>query len=155
MNNKSGLLSIIILLFSLGTYGQQTTIPVKTPFKPPVVKTYIGIRSGNDTVHLEEATQLVKLPLVVKDEKGSVYKLVNYRLLYKKKGYVENLQTGKPELHYTTVASRFDDSPLPKVWSDNIQLTLKSGEELFFFEILVSDANGRKFYAPDIKLIIR
>lgn len=148
----------IIVLFVLGhnvASAQETIVKNKIPFKPPVVKSEIGIRSGKDTVHKEEAVQLVKLPLTVKDARGTSFKIENYRLLYRKIGYVENPETGKPEMHYTTVASRFTETPLPKVWSDNIQYTLSPGEELFFFEILVADKNGNRFYAPDLKIFIK
>lgn len=145
--------TVLIFLASY-SYAQKTNSKTSSTFKPPEVKTLIGIRSGVDTVHVEEATQLIGLPLKVKDKSGNTYKIDNYRFLYRQKGYIENTETGRPEVNYTTVASRFDSSPLPKVWSTNIQQSIQSGETLFFFEILVSDKEGRQFYAPDVRLII-
>lgn len=148
-------LSTIFIFATTLSFSQKTNSKTSPIFKPPVVKTLIGIRSGFDTVHVEEATQLIGLPLMVKDKNGNTYKIDNYRFLYREKGFIENTETGRPEVNYTMVASRFDNSPLPKVWIENIQQKIKPGEELYFFEILVSDKEGRMFYAPDVRLIIK
>ncbi len=153
-NFKILLVTIFMIMTSV-VFAQKPNSKSNIHFKPPVVKTLLGIRSGADTIHVEEASQLVSLPLTVKDAKGNTYQIENYRFLYRKKGYIEDPETGRPEVNYTTVASRFDNSPLPKVWSENIQQSLKSGEEFFFFEILVKDKAGRQFYAPDVRIIIQ
>ncbi len=147
-------LAICTLMVAL-SFAQKTNTKTNAPFKPPVVKSLLGIRSGMDTVYAAEAVQLIGLPLVVKDSKGNMYPIENYRLLYKRKGYIEDPETGKPEVNYTAVASRFDNTPLPKVWSENIQHSLQPGETLFFFEILVKDKAGRQFYAPELRIMIK
>lgn len=149
-------LSIALLFFaSISAAQKPANSKTGSSFKPPEVKTLIGIRSGVDTVLVDEATQLIRLPLMVKDKNGTSYKIDNYRFLYREKGYIENPDNGRPEVNYTTLASRFDSSPLPKVWSDNIQQSLKSGEEFLFFEILARDKQGRQFYAPDLRIIVK
>lgn len=147
--------SLTLIFFSFAAAAQVTIVKNKTPFKPPVVQSFLGVHAGSDTVQLEEAAQIIKLPLVVKDGKGNTFKIENYRFLYRRKGFIENAETGRPEVHYTTVAARFDTVSLPKIWLQNIGLTLQSGDELFYFEILAADKEGKLFYAPDVKIIVR
>ena len=66
-----------------------------------------------------------------------------------------NDETGKREVSYTLVAERFDSTPLPKVWIDNIKGRLQPDEQLYFFDIVVKDKQGRKFFAPELKITIK
>jgi len=143
----------VFLLVSVSVSAQKI-IPVPK-FKPPIVKTFLGIRSNGDTVLKEEAVQLVALPLKIEDAQKEKYKIYNYQFAYRKKSAVENEETGKIQTTYTMVAGRFDHSPLPEVWVKNLQTTLTSGEELYFFDIIVEDAKGRKFNAPEIKIYVK
>lgn len=146
---------LFVLLFGRGNllFSQQKGSSAK--FDPPVVKTYLGI--GTDTVNVEKdkAVQLIGLPLTVKDSKGTPYKLRYYQFVYKRKDSFENLKTGKPEVVYNTVGQSFYETPLPKVWVDNIIRQLKPGEELFFFDVLAEDKTNRTFYAPNLKIIVK
>ena len=128
--------------------------PVKK-FKPPVVKTLLGRNEKEATVTLDEANQLVNLPLKITDEQNNAYTISSYQFLYKKRSVVEDEETGKKQTVYTNTASVFKVTPLPKVWKDNISGGLQKGEELYFFDIVVNDKLGRKFFAPDVKIIVK
>jgi hypothetical protein len=43
----------------------------------------------------------------------------------------------------------------PPVWQKNIADGLHTGEELYFFDIIVFDKQGRRFFAPEIKIAIQ
>lgn len=148
------LFGFILLISFPALLPENTFAQKKTLFKPPVVFTSIGIRTNGDSVKVEEGVQLAGLPLKVRDKAGNAYEIANYRFLYRQKGYVENPENGKIEVVYTNAASRFDHTPLPKVWKENIARQLQKGEEFSFFEILVKDKQGRLFYAPDLHLYI-
>ena len=47
------------------------------------------------TVTVDEAAQLIALPLKITDEKNNVYPIDSYQFLYRKKGGIQDEQTGK------------------------------------------------------------
>lgn len=142
-----------IFLCFLALQSSAQDIPVKK-FKPPIVETSIGIRTDSSKVVRSEGVQLPGLPLTVKDSTGRKYAIVTYQFLYKRIGYIEDMETGNVRKKYSVVSQRFETTPLPKVWVDNIDRQLQSGEEFFFFDILVKDDKNREFYAPNLRIII-
>src|SRR5215218_6895312 len=80
-------------------------------FKPPVVQTFLGRNINGATVTIEEANQLINLPLKITDDKNNVYTITSYQFLYKRKSVIENEQTGKKEIMFTTIADLFKTTP--------------------------------------------
>ncbi|HEU5052284.1 MAG TPA: hypothetical protein VFT78_04185 [Hanamia sp.] len=137
-------------------FAQQKQTIVKEPkFKPPVVKTYLGVNQNGAKVTADEGVQLAGLPLKVVDANNNQYPVVSYQFLYRQKSFIRNDQTGKPEEVFTISADRFTNTPLPKVWVDNITRNLQKDEQLYFFDIVVKDKEGRQFFAPEIKITIQ
>lgn len=134
---------------------KQSAITPVAKFKPPAVKTFLGRNANDATVTVDEANQLINLPLKITDDKNNVYSISSYQFMYKKKSVIENEETGKKEIVFTTVADRFNTTPLPKVWRDNIGGGFQKDEELLFFDIIVNDKLNRKFYAPNLKIRIQ
>jgi hypothetical protein len=136
--------------------AQQKEIITKVQkFKPPVVKTLLGINQNGATVTVDEANQLVALPLKIVDAQNHHYPISSYRFLYRKKSVILNDETGKKEETFSITADRFDSTPLPKVWINNIQGRLQPQEQLYFFDIVVKDKEGRDFFAPELKITIK
>lgn len=158
-------LFFLFLLFTVSGINAQTVKPpVKKPagtitpvakFKPPVVKTFLGRNEKEATVTIDEANQLVNLPLKITDDKNNVYTISSYQFMYRKRSVVEDEETGKRRTVFTNTAGIFKATPLPKVWKENISGGLQKGEELFFFDVVVNDKLGRKFFAPDLKIIVK
>ena len=137
-------------------FGQQKPVTTNVPkFKPPAVKTFLGVNQNGAAVTVDEATQLVSLPLKITDDKNNVYKIDSYQFLYRKKSYIRNDESGKLQPAFTIESARFDATPLPKIWVDNIGNGLQKDEQLYFFDILVKDKEGRKFFAPELKITIQ
>ena len=130
-----------------------TVTPV-TKFKPPVVKTFLGKNTKTAEISADEANQLLSLPLKITDDKNT-YPISSYQFMYRKKSVIENEETGRKQTVFTTVADLFKATPLPQVWVNNIAGGFQKGEELYFFDIIVSDKLKRKFFAPDLKLKIQ
>ena len=83
----------LLLSNSFLCVAQDTT---KVPkFKPPVVKSYLGLNTDGATVSVDEASQLIALPLKITDDKKNVYAIASYGFLYKKKGMLQDEETGK------------------------------------------------------------
>jgi hypothetical protein len=153
------LLLIICFTTGLVSFSQQSEekpgITKIVKFKPPVVKSFLGINTTGAVVTIDEANQLIALPLRITDAQSNTYPIDSYHFLYKKKGVIEHEQTGRKQTTFTTVAGLFETSPLPKIWIDNIQNGFQKDEEMYFFDIVVKDKAGRKFFAPDLKIIMK
>lgn len=134
--------------------GNTAKITKVTKFKPPKVKSVLGINQDGAVVTIDEANQLIALPLKIADSLKNNYNIDSYRLVYKKKGNVED-ENGKKQVMYSTVAGNFDKTPLPPLWIENIRDKFQSSEQLIFFDIIVKDKQGRRFYAPDLKITIQ
>lgn len=157
MKNLKYLL-LIFFLFAANqiSFAQQQEVITKVQkFKPPVVKTLLGINQNGAQVTVDEANQLIGLPLKVVGAKNNIYPISSFRFLYRQKTIILNDQTGKKEVSFNIIADRFQTTPLPKVWIDNIKGRLQKDEQLYFFDIVVKDAKGREFFAPELKIIIK
>jgi hypothetical protein len=150
---------LCILLFSSTNYNSfaqdKETIIKEPKFKPPVVKTYLGVNQNGAKVTVDEGVQLVGLPLKIVDAKNNQYAIDSYQFLYRQKSFIRDDETGKTEEVFTIAADRFNSTPLPKVWVDNIRRRLQKDEQLYFFDIVVKDKEGRKFFAPELKITIK
>ena len=133
--------------------------PVVTPipkFKPPVVKTYLGKYEGGKAIcTAEEGRQIIVQPLKVADDKNNSYVISSYQFAYKRLGVTEDEETGKTSPAKDMVAQRFTETPLPEIWKTNITEQLHAGEELYFFDIIARDKQGRLFFAPELKIGIQ
>ena len=124
-------------------------------FKPPVVHVYLGDLTGKTAVAgAAEGKNLITLPLQIVDEKGLTYQLASYQFAYTRIGITEDEETGKTSPAKDMVADHFNSSPLPDIWQSNITETLHAGETLYFFDIIVMDKLGRRFFAPELKITI-
>lgn len=133
----------------------QSNPPATANYKRPVVKSWLGKANGNISLTSQEAVQLVALPLKVIDDKNNDYAISSYQFAYKRLGVTEDEQTGAKAPARTVTADRFTTTPLPAVWQTNISESLKKGEELYFFDIIVLDKQGRRFFAPELKISIQ
>lgn len=144
---------------SAAAIAQQPKKIAYTPipkFKPPVVKSYLAKFFGSTAVcSAAEGKQIITLPLRITDSKDFNYKISSYQFAYKRTGVTEDEETGKVSPASDMVAQRFNETPLPEIWKSNIIETLHKGEELFFFDIIVYDKQGRLFFAPDLKITIQ
>lgn len=149
---------LLIILFSpvMVCYAQKEPIITKVKkFKPPVVKTEWNNFKNGAVVSREDALQMLSLPIKITDSAKNIYKIDNYRFMYKSKNIVENDETGKKEVSSTIASGNFTTTPLPEVWLNNLKYSLKTGEELYYFDVMVKDSQGRLFSAPELKIIIQ
>lgn len=159
-HNLKSLIKIFLFIFllssSVNLFAQDKETITKEPkFKPPVVKTFLGVNQNGAQVTVDEGVQLVGLPLKITDAKNNQYTIDSYQFLYRQKSYILDDETGKKEEVYTISADRFKSTPLPKIWVDNIKRRLQNGEQLYFFDIVVKDKEGRDFFAPELKITIK
>ena len=149
----------LLLLLSSGMIPAQKTdksaIPPGAKFKRPNVKSYLGKVTGKLSLSAEEGRQLVSQQLKIVDDKNVPYVISSYQFAYKRIGVTEDEATGKTSPQSDIAADRFTVTPLPAVWQKNISDGLHKGEELYFFDIIVFDKQGRRFFAPEIQVTIQ
>ena len=124
-------------------------------FKPPKLTCSLGIRTDSATIAVEEAVQLIRLPLKITDDKKSPYTISSYQLMYKRRAVTEDEQTGKAIPITSTVTDIFKTTPLSPIWIKILSEQLRTGEELYFSDIVVKDAQGRLMFAPDLRIKVK
>lgn len=165
MNIKRIAFLLPVLAFGLLPFIVLAQKPVK-PLKPvttfavknklPLVKTSLGkFRGIAVNCSAEQAKQLITQPLIITDDKNVAYKLSSYQFSYKRIGVTEDEETGKVSPQTDIAAERFTVTPLPEIWQSNINEFLHTGEELFFFDVIVFDKQGKLFFAPELKITIQ
>ena len=149
----------IVLLLSNMVIAQSSAKPAAQPivkYKPPVVQCMLGNAFGSAAAaSVEEAKNLISLPLKIVDSKNINYTLSSYQFAYKRTGITEDESTGKTSPETDMVSSQFSVTPLPDLWQTNITEFLHKGETLHFFDIIVLDKQGRRFFAPELKISIQ
>ena len=152
----------ITFFFTLVTAGAQTQ-KNNTQKKPPaakaklVLKTSLGDLSDSTVVIVDELLHLISLPLKITDNNSNTYAILSYHLLYTKQGVTEdeeNIEQGitKAFPASSKVEGKFVTTPLPDLWVTNIGMQLKPDEELFFYDVLIKDAQGKFRFAPNLKI---
>ncbi|MES2848566.1 MAG: hypothetical protein V4685_05890 [Bacteroidota bacterium] len=159
------LLLIPFLLFTLALSAQVKPKPANTKpaaatpikkFIPPKVKTYLAKFTGSNAVcPAEVGKQIITLPLRIVDAQNTSYAITSYQLAYKRLAVKEDEATGVVTPTTDLVAQRFTETPITGIWKTSIQEQLQKGEELYFFDIIVSDGKGHRFFAPDLKITIQ
>ena len=160
MTPGKGPILAILLAFTLATALAQKPKPVPAgqpvqKFKPPKLTCSLGNHSDSALVTIDEALQLVKLPLRITDDKKNNYTISSYQAMYKRRAVTEDEETGKVSPTTSNVAQLFRETPLPEIWKKSITEQMKSGEEIFFFDIIVKDTQGRFMFAPDLRIRIQ
>ena len=152
------ILFLIAVFFSVQLSFAQKPTPkgekkYATPVKPPVLKTQIGILSDSVPAPVDQVKALLGAPLKVTDVNNQPLTVTYYQFLYKRKAVREDEKTGKVIPTTSTVSDYFTSTPLPEKWIKIIREELVAGEELYFFDIIVKDKQGKPFYAPNLKII--
>lgn len=157
----------LLTLFVLSTFFAVAQKPTKPAaknnavkgFKPPKLTCSLGNYKDSAIITVAEAQQLITTPLKITDAKNGKYTISSYQFLYRKMGVTEEENedgpTGKTKPSTTISADLFKATPLPQLWITNISDQLKTNDELFFFDVIVKDEQGRLMFAPALKLRVR
>ena len=143
-----------ILLIATGLQVNAQTKPV-VKFKPPKLYTQLGGFRDSVSVSVSDAEKIVGESLRIFDDKKGVYTISSYQFLYRKRGVTENEETGKVSPITSIVSKRFTATPIAQTWIDIVREQVKAGEELFFFDVIAKDSQGRIMYAPDFKVLVK
>jgi hypothetical protein len=147
------LLSLVQPYNAVAQHKKKTNQNTKTTF--PSLKTYLGKYSDTVTLSPAEVAKLIESPLKVVDVNNKPAAITFYQVLYSKIDFAEDENTGKVNINHNSVSNFFKTTPLPSLWIETIKLEVKPGEELYFFDVIVKDAEGRNRYAPELKIKVR
>jgi hypothetical protein len=145
---------LVFLLMAAGMQLHAQTKPV-AKYKVPTLFTQLGGLRDSVNITVQEAENILAQPLKIFDDKKGVYTISSYQFLYRKKGVTENEETGKVTPITSIVSNRFKVTPLPDTWASQVKEQVQSGEELFFFDVIAKDAQGRIMYAPNLKIMVK
>ncbi len=124
-------------------------------YTPPKLISMLGIRTDTAYIYMEEALQLVTLPLRVTDDKKNAYTISSYMVVYKRRAVTEDEASGKVSPIISNVSGRFKATPLSPIWIKSLTEQLRVGEELHFLDIVAKDAQGRLMFAPELRIIVK
>lgn len=144
------LLLAFVLLSSQQLLAQ--TKPATVKFKLPKLFTQMGGFRDSVTLTVTEAENIINQPLKIFDDKKGLYTISSYQFLYRRKVVTEDEATGKAIPTNSMVAGTFKVTPMPEIWVNSVKEQVRPGEELYFFNIIAKDAQGRVMYAPDFKI---
>ena len=157
------ILSKAFFFLSLAFFSIHNATAQKTPnkkpvatqqkFKPPKLHTSLSTYQDSVVVPVEVAENLLSMPLKIYDDKKTEYIVSSYQFMYKKRTVTEDEKTGQVSPASSIVANRFRVTPLPQMWIDQVGQQIKSGEELYFFDVIAKDAEGRIMFASNLKII--
>ena len=157
MNAKSiFLLSLTLFCTCFAAQAQVTDANTKTTtvkkFKPPKLYSYLGILKDSTGAPVDQAKAVIINPLRITDDKNIEYTVTSYQFGYKRSGVVES-DDGRvtPTMSFSS-QQFYNNKPLPDIWIKTIREQLKPGEELYFFDIMVKDSQGRYMFAPELKI---
>jgi len=147
------MLSIACCFAASVAIAQKTTKPAAQKFKPPVLITVLGNYKDSVSIGVEDAEKIIALPLKIYDANKTAYTVSSYNFLYRRRVVTEDEKTGKVSPASSMSSSMFTTTPLPALWVDQVREKLKPGEELFFFDVVAKDPQGRVMYAPNLKIL--
>lgn len=159
-NPSKAILILLITSFFVQAGMAQKNVVKKQPtpakiFKAPKLHSYLGIYKDSVSISADLAENNIAAPLKIYDDNKVEYQISSYQFLYKKITVTENEENGKISASSSIASARFVVTPLPDLWVNQIREQVKSGEELYFFDIIAKDAHGRVMYASDLKIKVQ
>ena len=151
-------LSILLIGAVFSSYAQKNTTRrtnTSAAYKPPKLFTSLGTFSDSATVNTGDGQNIIAMPLTVTDAGKNIYTITSYQFLYRQNVVTEDEETGKASETSSILSERFKTSPLPDQWISKVRENLKTGELLYFFDIIARDSHGRVMYAPGLKITIQ
>lgn len=157
------LLTLLLGLCCTVAFGQKPQTATKP--KPAATTTkkalYIfrtswgGYQGVQNVVSAQQIKAMLSQPLVITNPGNTVtFTFSSFRLAYTKLDHAEDEQTGASTTSTNMIGDRFTTSTLPELWQNNIAENIHKGETLYFYDVIVMDTQGRRFFAPDLKFTV-
>lgn len=149
----------LALVFGISANAQRRNTPKPLPvtkYRPPKLTTSIGNYKDTMFIPVQEATNVIGLPLKITDAKNDVFTVSSYNFVYRQIVTTEDDSlNGRPSFTTSIKSALFKTTPLPAFWLSVMKERPLPGEEYIFFDVIARDAQGRVMYAPNIKLTLK
>jgi len=140
------ILTLATLLFAF-TASAQT--PKATA--PKYFSSWGKVSSGD--VQLAQLNHIVDSSLTVKDDKGNLLPVTGFRINYTFVSTYKDQESGELKTSKEFRAYDVTDGGLlTPMWKESIRDNAKAGDEIILNKVAARLKNGKKTYAPDIRL---
>lgn len=148
------------LLFSLSVYSQQKqkTIPkpVDTVTNIPLVFTSSWGPVVTGSAPAAQIAAIAPAAILVKDNKGKLYAVESFRMLYKFNSTYRDEEKGETKSRPDLRVGDFTNSArLTEVWYESIKDNVKTGDTIIINRILFRNPSGKLQMAPEIRIGVR
>ena len=150
---KNGLLFFLVFLMAFASFSQtkkkQEEIPV-----PIVFSSYWGpVTSGN--ILAAQIIAIAPAVINVKDNKGQLYQVTNFRINYSFKSTYKDEETGQTKTIKDLRVNDFSNTnALTAAWIESIKDNIKPGDQIIINKILFRNKEGKLMVAPDIRITV-
>lgn len=133
-------------------YKRKDTSIAVYKYKGALPQLYTRLGGYQKKVHIsfQEMQRIIDSPLRIADKQNKSYTVVSYLFSYRKKDVYVDDETMRLKTHYEYISYYVLENPLPQKRVKNIKAEIREGEEFWFEKIIVKDAKGHRYFAPDI-----
>jgi hypothetical protein len=143
---------ILLTLLCLGQVRAQQPRPLTAD--PTLVTTLGNLRTGKATVAQVKA--LVDSAVRVRDGKGKIYQVTDFRINYRFTVSYEDEETGNKVSRKDLRVSDFSGSDLiNEPWRNSIRENAAAGDEILINNVKIRLKNGKKGFAPDLRITVQ
>lgn len=151
---KNTLLLIGLLLSFFAQSQQKPATKTTSSSLPKLTISMGGFKSGNVTV--EQLKKMVDTTLVAKDEKGISYPIKSFRINYTFKSSYKDEETQQVRTVKDFRAFDFSNTDrLSEDWRNSIKDNVKREDEMLINNVVVRLKNGKSYFAPDLKVVVK
>lgn len=141
----------LLSLFFVGLALAQQPRPLTSD--TTLVTTLGGFRNGR--VPLSQLRNLADSALRVRDGKGNRYPVTDFRINYRFTVSFEDEETGRKvsrkDLRVTDITG---SDQLSEPWRNSIRENAAAGDEVLINQVRIRLRNGKKGFAPDLRLTV-
>jgi hypothetical protein len=145
---------LAVSAFLLMSIGSATGQAKNTPAQKRVFQTTWGGRSDG-SLQAEPLKSILDSALTVRDERRKTYPVVGFRISYVFTTRYEDEETGEVLRKRALRVRDFEDTDrLDGDWKASIADNARKGDEILFTNLRVRLPDGKKAYAPDLRLTV-
>jgi hypothetical protein len=150
---KKGLLFFLVSLIAFASFS-QTKKKQEEISTPLLFSSYWGpIISGN--ILSAQIIAIAPAVMHVKDNKGQLYQVNNFRFNYSFKSSYKDEETGQSKTIKDLRVSDFNNTNvLTTAWIESIKDNIKPGDQIIINKILFRNKVGKLMIAPDIRITV-
>jgi hypothetical protein len=146
----------MLVLFAQKAYvqtGKVSTGGLST--EAPIYFSQWGpLKSGSHTA--VQVGAIAPAAIVVKDQMGTLYSVVSFRINYKFKSTYKDGETEEMKSIWDLRVSDFNQTAqLSKPWVESIKDNIKAGDTILINKIIFKNTSGKTKLAPDLKIAVR